>query len=112
MIVFSSLCDTVVDVSKQDISNLYETLSGNFAGVVQYNKDNREFEGAKDANVTIDTVCDIMTDKSKGSAVSRYAAVNSLILSVYDQKCLDYKYDKMIKNYRNVSWDAEMSEGG
>lgn len=52
------LCDPVEKSVKNplDISNLYETLSGNFAGVVQYNKDNRKGKSAKAANITIDTV--------------------------------------------------------
>ncbi|XP_059485421.1 putative serine protease K12H4.7 isoform X2 [Neocloeon triangulifer] len=107
-----NLCDTVVDVSKNDISNLYENLAGNFAGVVQYNKDNRLFEGAKDANITIDVVCDVMTNSSIGSAITRYAAVNDLLLKTYEQKCLDYKYDNMIKGYQNVSWDSSTAAGG
>ncbi|KAF4532425.1 hypothetical protein B566_EDAN003878 [Ephemera danica] len=106
------LCDTVVDANKLDISNLYQTLAGNIAGVVQYNKDNRAFEGAKDANLTIDTVCDMMDDTSLGSVVSRYAAVNSHMLDIYDEKCLDFKYEKMIQEYRNTSWDASTAEGG
>jgi hypothetical protein len=110
--MFPSLCDTITDVPKNDISNLYENLAGNFAGVVQYNKDNRLFEGAKDANITIDTVCDIMTNGSLGSAVSRYAAVNELLMTTYEQKCMDYKYDNMIKEYQNVSWDSSTAAGG
>jgi len=112
MYFFLNLCDTVIDVPAKDISKLYENLAGNFAGVVQYNKDNRLFEGAKDANITIDTVCDIMTNASLGSAVSRYAAVNSLLMTTYEQKCMDYKYDNMIKEYQNVSWDSSTAAGG
>jgi hypothetical protein len=106
------LCDTIVDVAAKDISNLYENLAGNFAGVVQYNKDNRLFEGARDANITIDTVCELMNNDSLGSAVSRYAAVNQLLLDTYEQKCLDYRYDNMIKQYQNVSWEASSAAGG
>lgn len=108
------LCDPVeksVD-NPNDIANLYETLSGNFAGVVQYNKDNRVGGSQKVLNITIDSVCDIMTNQKLGPPVDRLAAVNSLLLSAYDQKCLDYKYDKMIDNMRNGSWDSEIAEGG
>ena len=43
------------------MSNLFEALIGNFEDIVQYNRDNRAFEGSKHDNVTIDTLCDIMT---------------------------------------------------
>jgi hypothetical protein len=29
----------------KDVSNLFESIIGNFEDVVQYNRDNREFEG-------------------------------------------------------------------
>ena len=45
------------------MANFFENVVGNFEDVVQYNKDNREFEGAKNTNVTIETLCSIMTKK-------------------------------------------------
>lgn len=66
-----SLCEPL-DSDPDDIANLFENLSGNFAEVVQYNKDNRESDTK---NVTIDVLCDIMTDGtgkySRKSAVSK-----------------------------------------
>ncbi|KAJ8951294.1 hypothetical protein NQ318_008198 [Aromia moschata] len=108
------LCDPVektVD-NPLDVSNLFETLAGNFAGVAQYNKDNRIGKSSKSANITIDTLCDIMTNQTIGPQVRRLAAVNDLLLNAYDQECLDYKYNTMIDAMRNVSWDSEVSEGG
>ena len=43
------------------------TLIGNFEDIVQYNKDNKAFEGSTHDNVTIETLCDIMTKDSKDS---------------------------------------------
>lgn len=96
--------------NSRDVSNFFEILAGNFAGVVQYNKDNR-FSKAK-TTVTIDTLCDVMLDEDIGPAVDRLAVVNNIILYNNGQKCLDYKYDKMLIQYRNISWDSEVSEGG
>lgn len=93
-----------------DISNFFETLAGNFAGVVQYNKDNRIGKSAKAKNVTIDVICDIMTNEALGEPSHRLAAVNNLILKTYDQKCLDYKYDEMISELKNTN--ASDAEGG
>jgi len=37
-----SLCDAID--TQNDVDNFFETVTGNFEGVVQYNKDNRAFE--------------------------------------------------------------------
>ncbi|XP_070499827.1 putative serine protease F56F10.1 [Chironomus tepperi] len=103
------LCDPIeksID-NPLDIANLFEGLAGDFAGVVQYNKDNR------DGNpVTIDDVCGVMCNQTIGVPVTRLAEVNKMILLESKQKCFDYKYDKMIDQMKNTSWDSEVSEGG
>ena len=86
------LCSSLDGGNKYDVTNLFESLIGNFEGIVQYNKDNRAFEGAEWQNVTIDTVCDIMTDDSQGSDLQRLALVNDLSLKMSDEKCLDHTY--------------------
>lgn len=89
-----------------DISNLFESLASNFAGVVQYNKDN-----SPHATITIDDVCDIMVNSTIGAQIDRLAAVNELLLDQSKEKCLDYKYDKMIQLMRNTSWHSDMANG-
>lgn len=103
------LCDPIensVD-NKLDVSNFYENLAGNFAGVVQYNKDN-----SPHATITIDIVCSIMTNTSLGAPVARLAAVNDLLLKTSNEKCLDYKYDKMVEEMKNTSLSSSVSSGG
>ncbi|KAK0076431.1 hypothetical protein PV326_010783 [Microctonus aethiopoides] len=106
------LCDPIdpSGTKRNDISNLYETLANNFAEVVQYNKDNRQ--SSKIKNYTIDTICDILVNETKGIPVDRLAEINSLLLEANMEKCLDYKYSKMIDELRNISWKSEMAEGG
>lgn len=108
------LCDPIEKSIENslDVSNFFETLAGNFAGIVQYNKDNRIGKKTKGTNITIDTLCDVMTDKTIETAVDRLAVVNKMLLATFDQKCLDYKYDKMIRANRNISWNSETAEGG
>lgn len=89
-----------------DVSNFFENLASDFAGVVQYNKDN-----SPHATVTIDDVCDIMVNSSIGAQIDRLAAVNELLLRKSEQTCLDYKYDKMVSLMQNTSWDAEQADG-
>ncbi|RUS86001.1 hypothetical protein EGW08_006213 [Elysia chlorotica] len=106
------LCDDIDVNEKNDIANLFSTLAGNFEGVVQYNKDNRAFEGGAGTNITIDTVCGIMTNKALGDELHRYAQVNSLMLKTYSQNCTEFKYSKMIASLRDVAWSSEAAEGG
>jgi hypothetical protein len=93
------------------VSNLYESLAGNFAGVAQYNGDNRQFEGGT-FNLTLDEVCDIMVNESLGTPVKRYSLVNGKILERYNKKCLDYKYDKLITDLGQADWHCEAAESG
>ena len=48
------------------MSNFAESVAGNIFGIVQYNKDNRAFQGGVGANITIDTICSIMLNESIG----------------------------------------------
>lgn len=102
------LCDPVENsiANPLDIANLYEGIASDFAGVVQYNKDNRD-----NNHVSIDDVCDLMCNQTIGAPVTRLAAVNSLLLKESDQKCMDYKYDKMVQQMKNTSWDSDVASG-
>ncbi|EZA55516.1 putative serine protease F56F10.1 [Ooceraea biroi] len=106
------LCDPIDPgyTKKVDIANLYETLASNFANIVQYNKDNRR--SSRTANITIETVCDVMTDEKIGMPIDRLAHINNLLLTATEEKCLDYRYAKMIHELRNVTWASEQAEGG
>eukprot|EP00795_Rhopilema_esculentum_P016900 gene16900-8384_t len=99
------LCKPATD-DNFDIMNFASSLADNFAGVVQYNKDNRAFEGARGTNITIETLCKIMNDESIGNPLLRYARVNELMLAVYETKCLDASYKDMIQSLRQISWTS------
>jgi len=79
-----------------------ETLAGNFGGVVQYNGDNRAFEGAVDVNVTIPVVCGLMNQPGV-DPLQAYANVNSLLLNTYSEPCLDYSYMDAVNSLQNTS---------
>ncbi|XP_038049891.1 thymus-specific serine protease-like [Patiria miniata] len=106
------VCKPLNGSNPNDVSNFYEAIAGNFFGVVQYNKDNRAFEGAVGTDITIDTLCGIMGNTSIGVPLARYAAVNTLLLQTYGEKCLDVSYDDMITEMRQTSWESSASEGG
>ena len=93
------LCSSLDGQNKNDVTNLFESLVGNFEGIVQYNKDNRAFEGAEWQNVTIETICDLMLDESQGSKLDRLALVNDLVsLKMEGQTCLDHTYQSEVRN--------------
>lgn len=106
------LCDPIDPghTKKLDISNLYETLADNFASIVQYNKDNRQ--SSQTLNITIENVCDILVNEEIGIPIDRLAYVSNTILNATKEKCLDYRYDKMIRELRNTTWTSEQAEGG
>ncbi|PSN56520.1 hypothetical protein C0J52_14786 [Blattella germanica] len=79
-----------------------------FRGVAQYNRDNRK----SGSNITLDVVCDVMTNESIGTPVHRYAAVNEMLLNDGEENCLDYKYNKMINVLEQIDWQCEAAEGG
>ncbi|KAG5677970.1 hypothetical protein PVAND_007682 [Polypedilum vanderplanki] len=103
------LCDPVEKSIENplDISNLFEGLASNFAGVVQYNKDKRD-----GVALSIDDVCGAMCNQTIGAPVTRLAEVNRMVLESSNQKCFDYKYDKMIDDMKNISWGSSGAEGG
>ncbi|XP_076289250.1 putative serine protease K12H4.7 [Lasioglossum baleicum] len=107
-----SLCDPIDSgyTTRNDISNLYETIASNFAGIVQYNKDNRNNSAM--ANLTIDGACDILTNNSLGIAIDRLAILSNKIVNASKEKCLDYMYRKMVHELRNSTWASEQAEGG
>ncbi|XP_013419073.1 putative serine protease K12H4.7 [Lingula anatina] len=105
------LCDNLDGASPNDIANLFSTLAGNFEGVVQYNKDNRAFEGAVGTNITIDTLCGLMAAQ-RADPLTGFSMVNSLILDTYKQPCLDFSYKNMIKELQLTDWNSSAAEGG
>lgn len=105
------LCDYIDDIPT-DISNLYLVISSNVGGVVQYNKDNRAFEGAAGTNITVQTVCDVMTDGTLGPPVVRYGHLTVLLNKAFGANCTDFKYKKMIADLQQTSWNSSASEGG
>lgn len=105
------LCDPIDVLEKNDVSNLYESLAGNFAGIAQYNGDNRQFEG-ETSSLTLDSICAIMVNESLGTPVKRYSLVNEKILEKYNKSCLDYKYDKMVTDLGQGDWRCEAAENG
>ncbi|XP_052862481.1 putative serine protease F56F10.1 [Anopheles cruzii] len=102
------LCDAIEKSinNSLDVASLFEALAGNFAGVVQYNKDN-----SPHASLTIDEVCDVMANTTIGAPVSRLAEVNRLLLAQGNQSCLDYVYEKSVRQMQNTSWESDVASG-
>lgn len=49
----------------------------------------------------------MLTEPGGKPAFKKLAAYNSIVLNKSNQTCLDYGYDNMIKEMRNISWGSE-----
>ncbi|KAG7471076.1 hypothetical protein MATL_G00120580 [Megalops atlanticus] len=107
-----NLCEKLQVQTDMDSAYFLETLAGNFMDVVQYNEDNREFEGVVGTNITIKVLCGVMSDASLGDPYNRYAAVARLMQKTFSQKCLDASYTNYLRDMRNTSWSGPASGGG
>jgi len=76
--------------------------------VVQYNLDNRAFEGATHTNVTIEVICDTMLAPNT-DPLTQWGQVNNLLSS---GSCTSFNYTKMITAMRDTSLTAPAAEGG
>ena len=77
-------------------------------GVVQYNLDNRAFEGATNTNVTVEVLCDMMTQKGT-EPLTQWAAINTLLNG---DSCVEVNYTAMIEALRATALTAPAAEGG
>ncbi|KAL2096293.1 hypothetical protein ACEWY4_008441 [Coilia grayii] len=100
------LCSPLQLDSFMDSAHFLEALAGNFMDVVQYNQDNRAFEGVVGTNITIKVLCDVMADASLGGVYERYAAVSRLMLHTLSQRCLDPRYSAFLHDITNTSWSG------
>ncbi|XP_068173197.1 thymus-specific serine protease [Antennarius striatus] len=105
------LCSKLQIQTDVDLSYFLEMLAGNFMDVVQYNEDNREFEGVKDTGITIQVLCGMMADPSLGDPYARYAAVARLMLEAFSIECLNVNFSSFQRDTANTSWEGPSSMG-
>ncbi|XP_032526594.2 putative serine protease K12H4.7 [Danaus plexippus] len=101
------VCEPFSKASQNDMKNFYNSIADDFADLVQYNEDNRISGDKMYKNLTINSVCDMLTEPGGKPAFKKLAAYNSIVLNKSNQTCLDYGYDNMIKELRNISWGSE-----
>ncbi|KAK7906767.1 hypothetical protein WMY93_015379 [Mugilogobius chulae] len=107
-----NLCSKLQIQTESDSAYFLETLAGNFMDVVQYNQDNRAFEGVVGTNITIEVLCAVMADASLGDPYKRYAAVARLMMETFSMKCLNVSYNNYVQDMTNTSWDGPAAGGG
>ena len=47
-------------------------------------------------NITIETLCNIMTNPTEGTSLERFKIVNDLSLLMSEEKCLDHTYKTQV----------------
>jgi len=102
----SEMFQTCKPLNTFDDEYFQQSLADNIAEVVQYNRDNRNFEDKK-PTMTISEVCSRMKDHS--CPLQSYAAINNLILEVNGVKCFDASYAKYLEDMTSSSWSAAPS---
>ncbi|XP_075057974.1 putative serine protease K12H4.7 [Mixophyes fleayi] len=107
-----NLCKLLDVSSKMDFAFFLDTIAEYVMDIVQYNNDNREFEGVKGTNVTIQVVCNIMASESLGSPYERYVEVLQHIMKAKKEKCIDVRYHKYVQDMRDSRWGGPSSTGG
>ncbi|KAM8953164.1 putative serine protease K12H4.7 [Pelodytes ibericus] len=106
------LCNLLEINSEMDSSFFLDSISEYIMNVVQYNNDNREFEGVKGGNVTIQVVCDIMANESLGAPYDRFVAVIRTITDAMTQRCIPARYKQFLHEMRDYSWEGPAAQGG
>ncbi|XP_063771987.1 putative serine protease K12H4.7 [Pseudophryne corroboree] len=107
-----NLCKPLNISSEMDFAFFLDTIAEYVMDIVQYNNDNREFEGVKGTNITIQVVCDVMATESLGSPYERYAEVIHIIMKAKTEKCIDVRYQKYVQDMSDSSWEGPSSTGG
>ncbi|KAL4717657.1 hypothetical protein ACJJTC_000806 [Scirpophaga incertulas] len=101
------VCQKFSESTTNDIKNFYNIIAENFADLVQYNEDNRIGSDENSRNITINTVCGLMTIPVNIPAYKRLAKFNAMMLKKNNQTCMDYSYDNMITELRKTSWGKD-----
>lgn len=92
------LCDVPDVKSPNDIGHLMNTLAEGFAGIVQYDKVEKN-------QTKIAACCKKMTASYLGSPLQRLAHV----ITDGAKKCIDNNYQKFVREYRNATWKNNIS---
>ncbi|XP_044147738.1 putative serine protease K12H4.7 [Bufo gargarizans] len=106
------LCEFLIIRTKMDQAFLLDTIAEYISDIVQYNNDNREFEGVKGGNITIQVVCDIMSNESFGSPYDRLVEVIQRIMKAREEKCIEANYQQFVNDMNDIHWEGSPSSGG
>ncbi|XP_013179588.1 PREDICTED: putative serine protease K12H4.7 [Papilio xuthus] len=101
------MCMPFSKATENDMKNFFNSIADDFADLVQYNEDNRISADTKYKNITINTVCKLLTEPGDEAPYKRLAAFNSIMLNKANQTCMDYSYNNMINELRNTTLSSE-----
>jgi pimeloyl-ACP methyl ester carboxylesterase len=99
------LCPAFGDAmpSDKDIQNFYDTVMGNFMYTAQYGGDN---VGEFATQLTVKTVCDMMTANNGHSEVQKLADVNTFVGRFFGGGCTGTSYNDFINGMKQTSFDS------
>lgn len=62
--------------------------------------------------MTIQVVCDIMSNESFGAPYDRYVEVIQSILKSREEKCIEASYQQFLHDLSDIRWEGSSSSGG
>ena len=100
-------CDLLSD-NPDDIAYFYEAILSNYMGIVQYSEDNNILHSTI---LTIPELCKKQMDTSVGDDLARIANVNSWLLGIEFESCIDINYNGYIDYIKQAKAGTSDGDG-
>ncbi|KAL0973367.1 hypothetical protein UPYG_G00202530 [Umbra pygmaea] len=108
-----NFCSKLQIQSDKDRAYILDSLADSVASTVQYSNDNRAFEFVLGTNITIKTLCEMMSKESLGEPYYRFAAFVHLRTTTHLLPCFrDPTYNANLQDIRNTSYHGPYGWGG
>ncbi|GAB0099093.1 putative serine protease F56F10.1 [Sergentomyia squamirostris] len=105
-------CRSAVQEAFRGIEKELETSIGRKLVSEQFKLSVVQYNGNPYFKHSIKEVCNIMNDNSRGTPFNRLAALNKIFLKDDGLSCMDYKYDKMINELKEMNWEEDSNVNG
>ncbi|KAK0415706.1 hypothetical protein QR680_012075 [Steinernema hermaphroditum] len=97
-----NICEDIDPHNTDNLHNFWQSMIGNYMGVVQYGGDN---SGNYRTEVTPQAICAMVNDESS-DILQRMGNVNAWFMEMYEESCVDIDYQNYL-DYMKQSTDAD-----
>uniref|UniRef100_A0A1I8A682 Uncharacterized protein n=1 Tax=Steinernema glaseri TaxID=37863 RepID=A0A1I8A682_9BILA len=88
-----NICEDIDPHNTDNLHNFWQSMIGNYMGVVQYGGDN---SGNYRTYLTPQTLCTMLNDENN-DILTRMANVNNFFMEIYSESCVDIDYNSYIQ---------------